>query len=137
METAKLPHLSTREALIAWLNSLPIVWVRSLRDILPDEYEYCTKIAAGISGATPVPLFADNITGAFSLMGLNPQIRSGSDRAFMRSIAPHAPRRISRIVRRDASADGLAAYVGARERLGVLGALRREAARGRRLAAST
>lgn len=68
LETAAFPPERTVQAerFAAWIDSLPTVWMRSMLDVIEEESDYWTKMAAGITPASEVVVFASDIEGAFS-----------------------------------------------------------------------
>lgn len=74
LETARLNHAMTAEGLAAWVDSLPTVWVRSLLDVDPEEDDYWTKVAAGLTPSTKVVAFTSDIASAFGTMHNRPDI---------------------------------------------------------------
>lgn len=67
LELARMPADQTvlAEQMLAWLDSLPTVWVRSLVSVERDEADYWTKIAAGITPKQDVTALGASIEETF------------------------------------------------------------------------
>jgi hypothetical protein len=63
-EVSRWKRAATRDAMVAWLDALPTVWVRSMLDVRPEEAEHWTQIAAGRSPRKIEP-FTDSLLAAF------------------------------------------------------------------------
>jgi hypothetical protein len=70
VEISRIPsqHTVQAEQIAAWIDSMPTLWMRSINDIEPEEGDYWTKIAAGITPAHEVDVFAADISEAFAMM---------------------------------------------------------------------
>ena len=64
-ELASWEDRASADAMVAWLEGLPIVWLRTVTAVEPDENRNWAKMAAGITPKSPVVPFAPSLLTAF------------------------------------------------------------------------
>lgn len=79
-EIARYPeeHRIERDAFIAWIDSMPVLWVRSSNDIISEEGTYWTRVALGVDPMRAVDPLTTTVGESFAAI-TEPALRFARD----------------------------------------------------------
>jgi len=75
LELANYGDHQRARAILAWLDGLPLVWIRDVKRIFSDEDEFWLKKVAGHQSPTPVAPFAPSMLSTFEGLSVDDSAR--------------------------------------------------------------